>query len=100
MAVTTKVYATSGDTVAHAGPITLYGLVYKNTTANAATITIFDNATVATGTVIYAEVAGATVDTVGSSNTRMFTTPIKALNGVVVQLTGTTPNVLGAVWMD
>ena len=45
MAVTTKVYATSGDTVAHAGPITLYGLVYKNTTANAATITIFDNAT-------------------------------------------------------
>lgn len=99
MAVTAKVYATSGNTVEHTGPILLYGLVYKNTTANAATITIYDN-TAASGKVLYQEVAGATVDTVGSSNTRAFAKPIRADIGITVALTGTTPNVLGSVWLD
>jgi hypothetical protein len=99
MAVSAKVYTNTGTTVMHTGPILFHGLVYKNTTANAATITIYDN-TAASGTVIYQETAGATVDTVGSSNTRMFNNPVQALTGVTVAVTGTTPNVLGALWME
>lgn len=99
MTASAKVFATSGDTVMHTGPVNLMGLVYKNTTANAATITIYDN-TAASGTVIYADIAGATVDTVGSSNTRTFTLPIRAVTGVTVSITGTTPNVLGSLLMD
>ncbi len=99
MAVTAKLFATSGTTVVHTGSICLYGLVYKNTTANAATITIYDN-TAGSGTVIFQKIAGATVDTVGSSNTFNFTQPVKALTGVTVVLTGTTPNVLGSLLLD
>ena len=99
MTASAKVFATSGNTVMHTGPVTLYGLVYKNTTANAATITIYDN-TAASGTVIYVDIAGATVDTVNSSNTRAFTLPIRANTGVTVAITGTTPNVLGSLLMD
>lgn len=99
MAVTAKLFSTSGTTVVHTGAINLHGVVFKNTTANAATITIYDN-TAGSGTVIFQVIAGATVDTVGSSNTYTFAAPVRAGIGTTVVLTGTTPNVLGSLLLD
>jgi hypothetical protein len=94
MAIRATAFTTSGDTVISAGQIQLWGFGARNTTANAATLTLYDNATVATGTVIYSETIAANV-----SSSRAFNVPILARNGVVASLTGTTPNVAGSVWV-
>ena len=94
MAVTPKAYTTSGTTTLHTGPVNVYGFSARNTTANPATLTIYDN-TAASGTPIYSETFAA-----NTANYRSFPYPVKALIGVTATLTGTTPNVVGSVYMD
>lgn len=94
MAFTAKLYTTSGTTVLHTGPILFQGFSAQNTTANPATVTIYDN-TAASGTPIYSETFAA-----NTNNIRMLPFPVRAATGVTLTLTGTTPNVVGSAFLD
>jgi hypothetical protein len=95
MAVNAKSYNTSGTTAAvHTGPVQFCGYTMANTTANAATIIVY-NALTATSTVLLS-------DTVAANSSKIFqlAAPLYASVGITVQITGTTPNVVGSVLLD
>jgi len=94
MATNVKSYAVSGNTAAiHTGPVTLSGYTMANTTANAATITVF-NALTAAGAVVL-------TDTVAANTSKIFQMPpVYCSVGISVAITGTTPNAVGSVLLD
>ena len=75
----------AGTTVLSAGPNTLSGLIAISDTVNPATVTVFDNASAASGTILAR--LTATVNT--GANSLALVTPIRAENGITVQITGT-----------
>lgn len=95
MAVNAKAYNTSSTTNAiHTGPIKFVGFTLSNTTADAATITVYNALTAAGAVVISETVAGNT------SVIRQLPSPVYASVGISVAITGTTPNVVGSVQLD
>lgn len=95
MAVNAKAYNTSSTTNAiHTGPIQFVGYTLANTTANAATITVF-NALTAAGAVVLTDTVPA-----NSSKILELANPVYASVGISVAITGTTPNVVGSVLLD
>lgn len=95
MAINAKTYSTSGSTNAiHTGPIKVNGFTLSNTTADAATITIYNALTAAGAVVLTETVAGNT------SVIRQLPSSVYASVGVSVAITGTTPNVVGSVLLD
>lgn len=75
----------AGTTVVATGPNTLSGVIVLSDTVNTATITVYDNASTASGTVL-AKLT-ATVNT--GANSMALVTPIRADNGLVVVVSGT-----------
>lgn len=75
----------AGTTVISTGPNTLSGVVVISDSINPATITVFDNASTASGTVL----ARLTATTNTGANSMAMITPVRAENGLVVQITGT-----------
>jgi hypothetical protein len=75
----------AGTTVVNAGPNTLSGVVVISDSVNPATITVYDNASAASGTVL----ARLTATTNTGANSMAMVTPVRAENGLVVQITGT-----------
>ena len=75
----------SGTTVVATGANTLSGVIVISDTANPATITVYDNASAASGTIL-AKLT-ATVNT--GANSMALVTPIRADNGLVVVVSGT-----------
>jgi hypothetical protein len=94
MATTVKTYTTSGTTVLHTGAVKVRGFSATNTTANPATVTIYDN-TAASGTPIYSETFAA-----NTANFRIFPQVVQAAIGATLILTGTTPNVVGSAFLE
>jgi hypothetical protein len=95
MAINAKSYNTSGATNAvHTGPVTYCGYTMANTTANAATISVY-NALTVTGTVIFTDTVAA-----NTSKIVQLPNPLYCGTGVTVNITGTTPNVVGSVLLD
>lgn len=94
MAINVKNYSTSGNTAAiHTGPIFLRGYTMANTTANPATITVY-NALTAVGAIVL-------TDTVAANTSKILQTPeIYCSVGISVAITGTTPNAVGSVLLD
>ncbi len=75
----------AGTTVVSVGASVLSGLIVLSDTINIATVTVYDNASAASGTVL-AKLT-ATVNT--GANSLALVTPIRAENGLVAQVTGT-----------
>lgn len=75
----------SGTTVVSSGAQTLSGVIVLSDSVNPATITVYDNASVASGTILAR--LTATVNT--GANSLALVTPIRAENGLVVSITGT-----------
>lgn len=95
MAINVKSYNTSGATNAiHTGPIQFAGYTMANTTANAATISVY-NALTVTGTVVFTDTVAA-----NSSKIVQLPNPLYLATGVTVNITGTTPNVVGSILLD
>jgi hypothetical protein len=94
MAINAKSYGVSGATNAiHTGPVYLTGYTMANTTANTATITVF-NALTAAGAVVL-------TDTVAANSSKILQfPPVYASVGISVAITGTTPNAVGSVLLD
>ena len=94
MAINVKSYNTSSTTDAiHTGPVEFHGFTMANTTANPATITVY-NALTAAGAVVFAETVAANVSVIRQIP------PVYASVGISVAITGTTPNVVGSVLLD
>ena len=75
----------SGTTVVSSGAQTLSGVIVLSDSVNPATITVYDNASAASGTILAR--LTATVNT--GANSLALVTPIRAENGLVVSITGT-----------
>lgn len=75
----------SGTTVVSSGAQTLSGVIVLSDSVNPATITVYDNASTASGTILAR--LTATVNT--GANSLALVTPIRAENGLVVSITGT-----------
>lgn len=80
-AITAKAWTgANGNVVIEAQGCTIYGLNLKNAGAGTPTVTIYDNATTNSGTILFqTSVAAATVGT-----TIMLPIPLRALNGVTI----------------
>lgn len=95
MAANVKSYNTSGATNAvHTGPVKLVGYTMANTTANAATIAVY-NALTVTGSPVL-------IDTVAANTSRIviLADPVYMGTGATVNVTGTTPNAVGSVVLE
>jgi hypothetical protein len=75
----------AGTTVIHAGKGILSGVMVISDNTNPATITVYDNATTGSGTVL----AKCTATTTTGANSIAFVTPVRADNGLTVVVTGT-----------
>lgn len=75
----------AGTTTVAVGANTLSGVIVISDSVNPATITIFDNASAASGTIL----ARLTATTNTGANSLALVTPIRAENGLTVQITGT-----------
>ncbi len=75
----------AGTTVVASGTNTLSGVVVISDSVNPATITVCDNASAASGTIL----ARLTATTNTGANSMAMITPVRAENGLVVQITGT-----------
>jgi hypothetical protein len=94
MAINVKSYNTSSTTNAiHTGPVKFMGFTMANTTANAATITVY-NALTAAGAVVHTETVAANTSVIRQIP------GVYASVGISVAITGTTPNVVGSVLLD
>lgn len=79
--------ATAANVVASATPVVLYGLTVNPAGAGAHTITLFDNATTSTGTVLFTE----TTTTAANDSPLVFNfpVPLKVTNGVTATIATT-----------
>lgn len=85
MAITAKSYAggLTAATAVQATPVTFHGFtVNANNAGGVSTITVFDNATVATGTILYQ----VTIPVQAVANTQTFNLPtsVRAVNGLTI----------------
>jgi hypothetical protein len=95
MAANVKTYNTSGATNAvHTGPVKLVGYSMANTTANAATIAVYNALTVTGSPVLMDTVAGNT------SRIVLLSEPIYLATGATVNVTGTSPTAVGSVVLE
>lgn len=94
MAISGVTYTTSGTTLAHTGAVRFWGFSATNTTANPATVTVYDSLTAA-GLPLYSVTFAA-----NTANIVILPQYIQATIGVTLILTGTTPNVVGSVFME
>lgn len=96
MAVNAKTYGTSSGTNAvHTGPVLFCGLSARNTTsATDVVITVYDSLT-ATGQILFKKNLAAS-----SPFIVQLANPIRAVTGISVGITGTTPTVNGSVYLD
>lgn len=76
---------TVGTTVITTGKAILSGVMVVSDSTNAATVTVYDNATTGSGTVL----AKCTATTTTGANSIAFVTPVRADNGITVVVTGT-----------
>lgn len=74
----------AGTTVISTNANTLSGVIVISDSLNPATITVFDNASAASGTIL----ARLTATTNTGANSLALVTPIRAENGLTVQITG------------
>lgn len=99
MALVPKAFTTSGTTVLRTGAAMVGGFSARNTTAATDNVlTVFDN-TAGSGTVLFSyqfPAAGAA----DSAVYVVFEQSVRAGIGVTATLTGTTPNVVGSVYID
>jgi dolichol kinase len=79
--------ATAANVVASATPVVLYGFTVNPAGAGAHTITLFDNATTSTGTVLFSE----TTTTAANDSPLVFNfpVPLKVTNGVTATIATT-----------
>ena len=75
----------AGTTTVAVGANTLSGVIVISDSVNPATITVFDNASAASGTIL----ARLTATTNTGANSLALVTPIRAEAGLTVQITGT-----------
>jgi hypothetical protein len=75
----------AGTTVVSTGANTLSGVVVITDVVNPATITVYDNASAASGTIL----ARLTATSTTGANSLALVTPIRAENGLTVSITGT-----------
>lgn len=68
----------SGNVVIEAQPVMFYGLSYNNTTAGTV-VTVYDNATTNSGTILWQGTLAAT-----TRDTVVLPRPVRALNGITV----------------
>jgi hypothetical protein len=96
MAINAKTYGTSSGTNAiHTGAVKFYGFSARNTTsATDVVLTVYDSLT-ATGTILYKKSLTASAPLMVQLDT-----PLQALTGISVGITGTTPTVNGSVYLD
>lgn len=79
--------AIAANVVASATPVTLYGFTVNPAGAGTHTITVFDNATTSSGTILFSETA-----TTAASDSPLvfnFPTPVKTANGITAAITTT-----------
>jgi hypothetical protein len=70
----------NGNVVIEAQPCTIYGFTYKNAGAGSPLVSIFDNATTNSGTLLFqTTLAAATV-----ADTIVFPEGLRALNGITI----------------
>lgn len=79
--------AIAANVVASATPVTLYGFTVNPAAAGTHTVTVFDNASTSSGTILFSE----TTTTVASGDTLMFSlpAPLRASNGITVTVATT-----------
>lgn len=96
MAINAKSYGTSSGTNAiHTGAVNFCGLSARNTTsATDVVITVYDSLT-ATGTILLRKALAAS-----SPFVIQLANPVRAVTGISVGITGTTPTVDGSVYLD
>lgn len=77
--------------------VNLYGLTINPAAAGAHTVTLFDNATTSTGTILFTE----TTTTAANDPTLMFTlpSPIRAANGITLLVATTAVGDI-SVWVE
>lgn len=75
----------AGTFVVATGANTLSGVIVISDVINPATITVYDNASAASGTIL----ARLTATSTTGANSLALVTPIRAENGLTVQITGT-----------
>lgn len=89
LALSSGLVAATAATVLCTGKCILSGVVAISDGTNTATVTVYDNASTASGTVL----AQVTSPAGQGTNSISFVTPIRADNGLVIAVTGTgTPN--------
>lgn len=76
---------TAGTTVIATGKAILSGIMVVSDNTNIATITVYDNASTGSGTVL----AKCTATTNTGANSIAFVTPVRADNGITAVVTGT-----------
>lgn len=75
----------AGTTPIHAGKGILSGIMVISDSTNPATITVYDNPSAASGTIL----ARCTATTTTGANSIAFVTPVRADTGLTVTITGT-----------
>lgn len=68
--------------VVSATPVTVTGFNYNNTIAGTTVVTMYDNASAASGTILYQSTIAAS-----TANTVVFPKPLRAKNGVTMDAT-------------
>lgn len=84
MALTVKPWTgANGNVVITAAPATIYGIHWKNTGAGTPTITVYDNATTNSGTILFQIPTTANP----SGETYILPQPLRAVNGITINAT-------------
>lgn len=98
MALGPKVFTTSGTTVIRTGSAMVGGITLRNASAQTDNVvTVYDN-TAASGPVLFS--VGPLAAAPNGNNSTYFPILIRAATGVTVAITGTTPNIVGSVFID
>lgn len=85
LAKSSGLISTTAATVITTGKAILSGITVITDNTNTATVTVYDNASAASGTVL----AKVTATSTTGANSIAFVTPVMAENGLVISVTGT-----------